>query len=45
MISEGTIEEKIQQLQESKRELLSQIIDIDSAEEKKIDFEELKKLL
>lgn len=44
-ITEGTIEEKIQELQDQKRELLAEIIDIDSLENKKIDFNELKKIL
>ncbi len=45
LIAQGTIEEKIQQLQETKRQLLGEIIDIDSIDEKKIDFEEIRNLL
>ncbi|HAR63762.1 MAG TPA: hypothetical protein DF296_04715 [Candidatus Margulisbacteria bacterium] len=45
LITEGTIEEKIQELQEQKRQLLAEIIDIDSLEDKKIDFSELRKIL
>lgn len=45
LITSGTIEEKIQNLQESKRQLLSEIIDIDSAEEKSLNFDEIKQLL
>ena len=44
-ITEGTIEEKIQELQDSKRALLSQIIDIDGLDEKKIEFKDLEALL
>ena len=45
LITSGTIEEKIQELQESKKQLLSEIIDIDSAEEKSLNFDEIKDLL
>jgi non-specific serine/threonine protein kinase len=45
LITTGTIEEKIQDLQESKKQLLSEIIDIDSAEDKALNFDEIKKLL
>ncbi len=45
LITEGTIEEKIAELQESKRALLSQVIDIDTLSEKAIDFKELAALL
>ena len=34
LITSGTIEEKIQELQESKKQLLAEIIDIDTAAEK-----------
>ena len=45
LIAADTIEEKILLLQESKKSLLGEIIDIDSQEDKKINFEELKELL
>lgn len=45
LITEGTVEEKIQQLQHEKRQLLGQIIDIDSVSDKKVDFEALKEIL
>ena len=45
LITKGTIEEKIQELQESKRQLLSEIIDIDTAAEKSLNFDEIKNLL
>jgi len=45
LITEGSIEEKIQTLQQNKREMLSEMIDIDSIEDKKIDVDELKELL
>jgi len=45
LIAADTIEEKILLLQESKKTLLGEIIDIDSQEDKKINFEELKELL
>jgi superfamily II DNA or RNA helicase len=45
MITEGTIEEKIQVLQDSKRTLLAEMIDIDSVNDKAINFDELKSLL
>lgn len=44
-ITEGTVEEKIQDLQEEKKALLSQIIDIDSVEEKNINVDELRDVL
>ncbi|MCP4049497.1 MAG: hypothetical protein GY730_02165 [bacterium] len=44
-ISKGTIEEKILELQEQKRELISSIIDIEADGVKKLDIEELKSLL
>ncbi|MGE4169985.1 MAG: DEAD/DEAH box helicase [Candidatus Margulisiibacteriota bacterium] len=44
-ISEGTIEEKIQELQESKRQLLGELVDVDGLNEKTINFEDLKALL
>ena len=37
-IAEGTIEEKIQELQEEKKHLLGQIIDIDSIQNNKIEI-------
>lgn len=45
LIAQGTIEEKIQELQQEKRELLTEIVDIDSAEEKQINFDEIKNLV
>ncbi len=45
LITENTIEEKIQTLQENKRQLLSEIIDIDSAVDKALDFNEIRDLL
>ena len=45
LITSGTIEEKIQELQESKKQLLTEIIDIDSAQEKALNFDEIKQLL
>ncbi len=45
LITSGTIEEKIQELQESKKQLLSEIIDIDTAAEKSLNFDEIKNLL
>lgn len=45
LICAGTIEEKIHQLQEEKRLLLSEIVDIDSAAEKTLDFDEIKSLI
>ncbi len=44
-ITQGTVEEKIQALQEDKRQLMSEMIDVDSAEGKKIDFEALQDIL
>ena len=45
LITSGTIEEKIQELQESKKQLLAEIIDIDTAAEKSLNFDEIKTLL
>ena len=45
LITSGTIEEKIQELQESKKQLLAEIIDIDTAAEKSLNFDEIKNLL
>ncbi|RAP24824.1 hypothetical protein DID73_00720 [Candidatus Marinamargulisbacteria bacterium SCGC AG-343-K17] len=45
LITTGTIEEKIQELQESKKQLLAEIIDIDTAAEKSLNFDEIKNLL
>ncbi|MBT5856331.1 DEAD/DEAH box helicase family protein [bacterium] len=45
LITEGTIEEKIQTLQEQKKQLIAEIIDIDSAEGKSLDFSDIKELL
>ena len=45
LITTGTIEEKIQELQESKKQLLAEIIDIDTAAEKSLNFDEIKTLL
>ncbi len=45
LITEDTIEEKIQTLQDNKRQLLSEIIDIDSAADKSLNFDEIKNLL
>jgi superfamily II DNA or RNA helicase len=45
LITKGTIEEKIQELQESKKQLLAEIIDIDTAAEKSLNFDEIKTLL
>jgi SNF2 family DNA or RNA helicase len=45
LITEGSIEEKIQTLQQSKRDMLAEMIDIDNMEDKKIDVDELKELL
>ena len=44
-IAEGTIEEKIQNLQGEKKKLLAQVIDIDSVEEKSINLDEIKELV
>ena len=44
-IAAGTIEEKIQELQSHKKQLLTQIIDIDNAEEKTINLDEIKSLV
>lgn len=44
-IAKGTLEEKIQELQEEKRKLLTQIVDIDTLEEKNINFDEIKELI
>tara|TARA_B100001121_G_scaffold128102_1_gene112387 strand:+ start:788 stop:3505 length:2718 start_codon:yes stop_codon:yes gene_type:complete len=45
LITTGTIEEKIQELQDSKKQLLAEIIDIDTAAEKSLNFDEIKNLL
>lgn len=45
LITTGTIEEKIQELQDSKKQLLAEIIDIDTAAEKSLNFDEIKTLL
>jgi SNF2 family DNA or RNA helicase len=45
LIAEGTIEEKIAELQETKRELLASVIDIDSINEKQIDLDEIQAIL
>jgi len=45
LIAEGTIEEKIQELQASKKQLLEKVVDIDSAVEKSVDIEEVKELV
>jgi superfamily II DNA or RNA helicase len=45
MISEGTIEEKIQQLQEEKRQLLAQVVDLDSMQDKAINIDEIASLI
>jgi SNF2 family DNA or RNA helicase len=45
LITEGTIEDKIQELQAKKRTLLAEMIDIDSMEDKEINIDELRKLL
>lgn len=45
LITEGTIEEKILELQEEKRNLLNQIVNADSATEKTIDMHEIEKVL
>ncbi len=44
-IAEGTIEEKIQELQSQKKQLITQIIDIDNLEEKTINLDEIKSLV
>jgi superfamily II DNA or RNA helicase len=45
IITEGTIEEKILDLQNQKKSLLAEIVDIDSVVDKKIDMDELTQLL
>lgn len=45
LITENTVEEKIQELQDEKKQLLGQIIEIDELSDKKVDFEELKDIL
>ena len=45
LITEGTIEEKILELQEEKRNLLNQIVNTDAATEKIIDIHEIEKVL
>ena len=45
MITKGTIEEKIFELQEQKRKLITEIIDFDSGMDKQINFEEITQLL
>ena len=45
MIAQGTIEEKIQELQQAKRELFAQVIDVDGIDEKSINLDEVKNLL
>ena len=45
LITEGTIEEKILALQDEKRSLLNQIVNVDSATEKTIDIHEIEKVL
>ena len=44
-IAKGTLEEKIQELQSEKRKLLTQIVDIDSVEDKQINFNDIKELI
>ena len=45
LITEDTVEEKIQDLQAKKKALLSEIIDIDSGTEKSLNFDEIKSLV
>lgn len=45
MIAEGTIESKIQDMQNEKKALLAQIVDIDTVADQKIDVEEIGRLL
>ncbi|RAP30271.1 hypothetical protein DID78_02720 [Candidatus Marinamargulisbacteria bacterium SCGC AG-343-D04] len=45
LICEGTIEETIQQLQEEKRQLLNEIVDIDGSQEKSIDLKAIQELV
>ncbi|RAP26181.1 hypothetical protein DID74_02380 [Candidatus Marinamargulisbacteria bacterium SCGC AG-333-B06] len=45
LICAGTIEEKINRLQQDKKKLLAEIVDIDGASEKQIDFNEIKSLI
>ena len=44
-IAKDTLEEKIQDLQEEKKALISQIIDIDSISENKINLDDIKNLI
>lgn len=44
-VTRGTIEEKIVSLQQSKRELLEKIVDIDNQDPGKLDWEEIKNLI
>jgi hypothetical protein len=44
-IAQGTIEEKIQLLQNEKKELLGRLIDLDTDLEAKLDIDQLKELL
>ncbi|MBI59923.1 hypothetical protein CL657_01740 [bacterium] len=45
LICAGTIEEKINQLQQDKKKLLAEIVDIDGTTEKQINFDEIKSLI
>ncbi len=45
LIAEGTIESKIQDMQNEKKELLAQIVDIDTVADNKINVEEIGRLL
>tara|TARA_Y100001970_G_scaffold64530_1_gene82594 strand:- start:6827 stop:9529 length:2703 start_codon:yes stop_codon:yes gene_type:complete len=45
LICAGTVEEKINKLQQDKKKLLSEIVDIDGSSEKQIDFNEIKSLI
>jgi len=45
MIAEGTIEEKIQELQGKKKELLARIVDVDDLADKSLDLDEVTSLL
>jgi len=45
LIAEGTIESKIQDMQNEKKALLAQIVDIDTVADNKIDVEEIGRLL
>ena len=44
-ICEGTIEETIQTLQDEKRQLLNEIVDVDGISEKNIDLDQVKELV